>query len=194
MKQLFLVVAFGSLLFIPNSPSLGSEVAKPKPQNVTIAISHDPKTPINRLIIPKDLLPQLSVQMVPQGTVPSATSEPSAPSRRSQPFDLRTILAGLALSAAAVSLLVVVRGNPRYQYAAVGFIGIAIVVAVARWANADVPPPPYWDFHGHGVERRDFQIEIGDLGDEIKLIWGKPVYQSNGPPIPELVSPPSASP
>lgn len=148
--------------------SLGDEAPPERPApkkrivDVAVRISHDPRSKINRLIIPRRLLDNARPDRVgAAGT------------------GIRTIIAGLAMSIGIASLVLLKNQRGRVKIAVATIVAFAAVFVIYEIAIADVAPPPYWEFNG-GTESRDFQIELVEDGRFVQLIWGKAPYQGSG--------------
>jgi hypothetical protein len=129
-----------------------------------------------KIVIPRHLLPAGEEVIRPRrGTTAPLPEE----ARAGTP--LRTIVAGVAMSLAAVSMVFVIRGNRNFKTAAVAaFAGIIVLgglgIAVADiapsprprpQANAPAPPPRIANADSEIV------IELSDEGDTVTLLLAR---------------------
>ncbi len=116
---------------IPGPGGGGGRRPRSEPPTIsTIRFKIDPNTKVAQLQIPKHLLAQIAGRR--------ASTEPGV-------FGLRTILAGLAMSAAAVSMVFVLRRRPALgrspKVAAASVVALAVTFGAIGFALADVVPP-----------------------------------------------------
>jgi hypothetical protein len=127
-----------------------------------LEIQGNKRTYTHRLIIPRKLL----------------ESEARVSSRAAQPNDedrSRTIIAGIAMSLAAVSCVFLFLRNrsANTKVATCSILVAGILFAAGELATADLPPPAAdvvreWK----SVGEHDVEIEISEKGDNVVLILG----------------------
>jgi hypothetical protein len=110
-----------------------------------------------KLIIPKGLV---------HGAAPPRAGSAPAPAveRQSSLQSLRTVIAGIAMSLAAVSVVFIVRGNRNGRTVALAMLVGAMVLGAYGVASADIPDRP---------ERPQIVIELVDGGDSVTLLLAK---------------------
>lgn len=116
-----------------------------------------------RIIIPRSLVHGGDAAGAP-AAAPRAGSAPPPPARDQASIPAGTIIAGLAMSLAAASLVFVVRSGRAGKMAAVAVLVGAVVLGIFGAAQADlIPGRPV------GPPRQDIVIELADEGDSVIL-------------------------
>ena len=153
-------------IVIPQPPK--EAVSKPLQAPVVIkrgALADKDRAIQARIIIPRSLLPATAEKAVKPTLNPALNPPPVRQQSGGPP--LGTIIAGLALSLAAVSVVFVVRGNRSAKtIAAAVLIGaIGLSAWATSWANAP-PPLPVRPRPG---EQPKIVVEFVDDADEVVL-------------------------
>ena len=130
-----------------------------------------------RIVIPREVLATLADGR-DEGTGPGTT---------------RTILAGLALSAACIAVPFVLRASRRTSTAVVATVAVAAVVGGWSWTQADVPPLDPAERRPPGVEPQDegslvvFELAEGD-GPVVVVVRPDSIHPAAGP-VPGIIGP-----
>jgi hypothetical protein len=147
----------------PNAPAPAAGVPL-----VALVYSEDATTTTSRLVIPKQYLQQAGWQKTAGGpALEGNVAESESP--------LRTVIAGVLLSAAAVSLLFMRKRRRGVEVAAVLLL-VALGTFAATWffgahpAQANVGPPPSYP-HAPPAGNK-VVIEVVEQGDAVKFIRG----------------------
>jgi hypothetical protein len=111
-----------------------------------------------KIVIPKSLLPELQESL--SGTQGSTES----------PFALMTIVAGLALTAAAISLMFANKTSPHWKKGVIGLIGCSLLVGIVLLANFLFPPKLAAPTADQSQPERLIVIEIQERGHEVILV------------------------
>ena len=191
MKRLLVAAGVFGLILAPLSAFANIEAPPDPPPSgpVPFKITADRSTKENRLVIPRKFLDGAK-------TV-SAKGAGIGP-------DLRTVIAGLAISVSLVSLaFLLIRKKSRAAQAIALFVALGGTgVLWINRATADIPPPiseipDAWRRVGDGQKK--LTIEITDKGDSVELILGT-YYRSpsldieRGQPRPEPPASPKSEP
>ena len=102
-----------------------------------VAIKHGAIKGVDRNVVAKLIVPASLVH----AAEPKAGAAPRAEEQGALPGNMGTLIAGIALSLAAVSLVFVVRGKRTTRTIAATILGGAVLLG-AYAAQADVPPDP----------------------------------------------------
>ena len=118
-----------------------------------------------RIIIPRSLVHGGDAAGAPPAAAPTRSGSAPPPSARDQAnIPVGTIIAGLAMSLAAASLVFVVRSGRTGKTAALAVLVGAAVLGIFGAAQADlIPGRPV------GPPRQDIVIELTDEGDTVVL-------------------------
>ncbi len=110
-----------------------------------------------KIIIPRSLLPELRESISGSGS-------------SSQSLPIGTAVAGLAMTAAAISLMFVNRMEPNWKKQMIGLTGIVLVVGIVLLANLFIPTQGVSSTAEQSQAQRLIVIEVQDLGHEVTLI------------------------
>lgn len=167
MRRSLLCAGFALLFVMNGEPRCEANAEATQSQSVKMSVRGDRGSKVNRLIIPKKLLNGATVV--------------NADDQR----DMRTIVAGVALSLAAVSLVFVFlrRKSAAAKAAAGGAAAVATMFLAGELATADIPPPRadvVRNWTGLAENEQMVIVEIVDEGDSIELVLG--TYRKWTPP------------
>ena len=111
---------------------------------------------VAKIIIPKSLLPDL------QGS--------TSGSRAANGSSAATIIAGLALAAAAISLMFANRKSPHWKKAVICLFGCVVVGGIALLANSLLPPRINALTGDPSQPQQLILIEVQEFGHEVTLV------------------------
>jgi hypothetical protein len=176
MNSLILVTT-ASVLFgwNPAPPPPVAEREAPKENRVKApviikseALAGEEKSVKAKIVIPKALLHTLGAR----GTArPAAGARPESREQGSLPIG--TVIAGLALSLAAVSAVFVFRGNRTTKTAALAMLAGAVVLGALGVAEADLAVPGSAEARRKAPPPQDIVIELSDDVETVTLILAK---------------------
>jgi hypothetical protein len=113
---------------------------------------------VAKIIIPSSLLPDLQERS--QGAQISNESH----------FDGMTVIAGLALTAAAISLMFANKTSPHWKKGVAGLIGCILLVGIALLASFFFPPKFVAPTVDQSKPQRLIVIEVQKDGHEVTLV------------------------
>lgn len=166
MARLRTVLSLGLLISLTSAAYGDIQAGRsplPKPPMVApVKIAHeklddpDPNV-VAKIIIPRSLLPDL--QESSRATLRSQESPP-----------MRTIFAGLVLTAVAISLMFAYKTSTRRKKAVIGLMACVVVFGIALLVNSLFPPETITSTLDQSQPQRLILIEVQEFGHEVTLI------------------------
>jgi hypothetical protein len=139
----------------------------------TEVLKGEDRTVKAKIIIPKKFV-QAGREGADRPAAAPAAGGAAAPRANEQgSLPMGTIIAGLALSLAAVSAVFVFRGNRSTKTVALAVLAGAVVLGVIGVAQADLAPPGGGVFPGRPAPPTEIVIELADDGDTVTLLLAK---------------------
>jgi hypothetical protein len=165
-----------STLLVAWNPIAPPEIPKPPQEQVRVVtpviVKHGAIPGAGANVVAKIIIPRGLVHAWGGGGAapPKAGSPPPAAEKQSNIPPLGTVIAGLAMSLAAASMVFIARGNRSGRTVALAVLAGAMILAAYGVASADIPVP------GRGPRPeppREIVIELADGGDTVTLLLAK---------------------